>query len=627
MMDSFGYVVMVVLGIGLLIFIHEMGHFLCAKAAGVRVHTFSLGFGTRLLGWRRGDTDYRLSLLPIGGYVKMSGEDPGEGDRTDPRSLARQSVPWRFLIFSGGVLMNLLFALIVFPLVFSAGVEFTAPVIGEVIPGLPAWRAGIVPGDRVLEINGKTTYSFDQLRMEAALSGRDGLQLRIRHQDGRVQDYLLVAERHEGMGIKIIGARPETVHTSITLTAQDGPARRAGLRDGDRLVAIAGRPYTVESWNAWLSAERQKDRGAWRKKYAEIPLVVLRDGKETRVSLRPEFRPDEEHPKLGVYLLRNRVRALRSASLAGLALEPGDILRSLESADRSRPLLDPEEIREALTGAGEGSEFLVERVPAESEKIGNAPLLRIPVPKELTGAAGAERFATNTVLDPDTLSGRLRIQAGGAAWRAGMRDGDRMLSFAGRPWKNWNEFTAQVRKAGSRQVPMEWQPAGSDAARVRKLVSAEPVPEPVLGFGLRAEFRNENYKVDGVLPSLVAGGRHSIDTLRQLWVMMKRIFGGSVSSKNLGGIITISRVSYDRASRGWARFLYFLAILSLNLAFINILPIPVLDGGHLLFVLIEGIKGSPVSERVMGYAQLLGLVMVLALMIFVTYNDLVHLFR
>ena len=106
---------------------------------------------------------------------------------------------------------------------------------------------------------------------------------------------------------------------------------------------------------------------------------------------------------------------------------------------------------------------------------------------------------------------------------------------------------------------------------------------------------------------------------------LKRLVTGDVAAKNLGGIIQISRVSYRHAQDGWTRFLYFLALLSINLAFINVLPIPVLDGGHLLFVLIERIKGSPVSVQVLNYSQILGLVLVLALVVFVTYNDILRL--
>jgi len=114
--------------------------------------------------------------------------------------------------------------------------------------------------------------------------------------------------------------------------------------------------------------------------------------------------------------------------------------------------------------------------------------------------------------------------------------------------------------------------------------------------------------------------------IKQLYVTMKRMVTGDVGAKNLGGIIRISQVSYQAAQRGPSWFLYLLAMLSLNLAFVNLLPIPVLDGGHLLFLLIERIKGSPVSVNVLNYSQVLGLVLVLALVVFVTYNDILRLF-
>ena len=117
----------------------------------------------------------------------------------------------------------------------------------------------------------------------------------------------------------------------------------------------------------------------------------------------------------------------------------------------------------------------------------------------------------------------------------------------------------------------------------------------------------------------------SVDLIKQLYVTLKRMVTGDVSAKNLGGIVTISRVSYAVAKEGWAKLFWFLAVLSINLAFINVLPIPVLDGGHLLFLLIERIKGSPVSVKVHNYSQILGLVFVVALMVFVTYNDILRL--
>ena len=110
--------------------------------------------------------------------------------------------------------------------------------------------------------------------------------------------------------------------------------------------------------------------------------------------------------------------------------------------------------------------------------------------------------------------------------------------------------------------------------------------------------------------------------LQDVWLTLKGMVSGRVSTENIGGPISISVVSYAFAESGPAKLLYFLCLLSLNLAFINVLPVPLLDGGHLLFLAVEKIKGSPVSDRVVGYSQMIGLVMLVGLMVYVTFNDL-----
>ena len=112
--------------------------------------------------------------------------------------------------------------------------------------------------------------------------------------------------------------------------------------------------------------------------------------------------------------------------------------------------------------------------------------------------------------------------------------------------------------------------------------------------------------------------------LKDGWLTLKRMMLAEVSTKNLGGIISISYVSYAVAESGLSKLFYFLCLLSVNLAFVNVLPIPLLDGGHLLFLLLEKIKGSPVSDRVLGYSQMIGLVLLVGLMVYVTYNDLMR---
>jgi regulator of sigma E protease len=214
---------------------------------------------------------------------------------------------------------------------------------------------------------------------------------------------------------------------------------------------------------------------------------------------------------------------------------------------------------------------------------------------------------------PDTPAARAGLVAGDEIQRAGERD-----------LADWQDLIEVVQGAGD--APLQLVVRGDDGQRAVTL-TPQHLLVPDLGFTTvaRAALR-ETYRVESVGGAIAAGLVASADLIKQLYVTLKRLFTGDVAASNLGGIITISRVSYDQAQSGWARFFYFLALLSINLAFINVLPIPVLDGGHLLFLLIEKIKGSPVSARVLNYSQLLGLVFVVALMVYVTFNDIRRLF-
>ena len=156
-------------------------------------------------------------------------------------------------------------------------------------------------------------------------------------------------------------------------------------------------------------------------------------------------------------------------------------------------------------------------------------------------------------------------------------------------------------------------------------LSARRDPAPELGFRRSIAPLMNEIRAESLAEAVSLGTTCSLDLVKQLYVTMKRLITGEVGAKNLGGIIRISQVSYQAAQRGPSWFWYFLALLSINLAFVNLLPVPILDGGHLLFLLIEKVKGSPVSTRVFGYSQVIGLVFVLLLTLFVTYNDILRL--
>ncbi|MBM3986233.1 MAG: RIP metalloprotease RseP, partial [Planctomycetes bacterium] len=245
MFSNLGSILLAALGISFLIFIHELGHFLAARLFNVRVETFSVGFGPRVWGFRRGETDYRLSAVPLGGYVKMAGE---YGELRDGSTLAADDLtakpPWqRAVIFSAGVVVNVIFAFIVFPVAFSLGVPFTAPVIGSVAEGGPAWQAGVQPGDEVLAVDGHRVYGFPDVALEVALSDPEGTTLRLRR-DGRETEVVLRAARNTQEDRLEIGVGPAS---SRRLSVErDGLAWSAGLRPGDELVDVDGVPLSAD---------------------------------------------------------------------------------------------------------------------------------------------------------------------------------------------------------------------------------------------------------------------------------------------------------------------------------------------------------------------------------------------
>ena len=185
--------------LGLLIFLHELGHFMVAKWSGVMVQRFSLGFGPRLLTWTRGDTEYAISAVPLGGYVKMLGEDPEEEVPASEatRAFSQQSLWKRLAIVVAGPAMNLITAFVAFTLVFAlygAGAPSDLPKIGGVVDGMAASKAGLARGDTVLAIEGKPIATWEQLSDTVRASGGAPLHFQVRHEDGAIEEPVVTPE-------------------------------------------------------------------------------------------------------------------------------------------------------------------------------------------------------------------------------------------------------------------------------------------------------------------------------------------------------------------------------------------------------------------------------------------------
>ena len=277
-----------VLVLGVLVFVHELGHFLFAKLFRVRVFIFSFGFGRRLFGFKKGDTDYRVSLIPLGGYVQMAGDTHDDEEAGNHEGDLLSKPKWqRFLILFAGPGMNLLVAISFLAFLFMAGTEElrdSDPVLGTILPDKPAAEAGLETGDRVLSVNGEPVRTWTDFKMLVNMKPGENLEL--------------VYERGDTTGRARV--RPERIETDYGVIGQIGAtayieleagrvmeasaAERAGLRRGDRIVEAAGGP--VRHWDELVTIlDERKGR--------VTPLVVERDGARIPLTL-PAMRTENE---------------------------------------------------------------------------------------------------------------------------------------------------------------------------------------------------------------------------------------------------------------------------------------------------------------------------------------------
>src|SRR3954466_5848964 len=264
----------IVIVLGFLVFAHESGHFFVAKLFRVRVLVFSLGFGKRLFGFRKGATDYRVSLVPLGGYVRMAGDTPEENQPANPEEFLSKPKWQRFLILVAGPFMNILIAIAFMAGISMVGTEsvIIRPVIGEVTPNKPAARAGLQPGERIVAIDGEKINDFDDMRLAIGMHG--GTALRIDYlRNGQLRSTMMTPEREnsEFGPVGRAGIRPY-LDTTVGRVTPASPAATAGLRSGDRIVAVNGHPVSqLSELDTWFDAAKKRP----------ITLEVVREGADS----------------------------------------------------------------------------------------------------------------------------------------------------------------------------------------------------------------------------------------------------------------------------------------------------------------------------------------------------------
>ena len=297
MYDFLISVIAVVVVLGFMILIHEFGHYAVAKWLGVRVEVFSIGFGTRLFGFTKGETDYRVAAIPLGGYVKMSGENPMDERTDDPREFLNHPRWHRFLIAIAGPTMNILLAVVLLTVVYMVHYEYPVyldkpAVIEGVRTDSPAARAGIQPGDRIVEIGGVHDPTWEQVQPQVWLSPNQPLTVMIQRGND-VFSKTLVPKAVTSSEVGSAGWFPEE---PVVIGQLDPglPAAKAGLKEDDKVVAMDGKPISsIESMID--SLQRTKDQ--------PVNLVVDRGSQTLQFTLRPVLTstedPHEQRYRLG----------------------------------------------------------------------------------------------------------------------------------------------------------------------------------------------------------------------------------------------------------------------------------------------------------------------------------------
>lgn len=659
-MDSLIGIVSVVLGIGFLIFIHELGHFLAAKWYDVKVEKFSIGFGPSIWEFRKGETVYALAWIPLGGFVAMQNEDGVPGDAAasdDPRSFPNKSVGARIAIMSAGVVMNVIFGLLCFIGLYGSGMMTQSPtILGLVAPGSPSYEAGLREGDRVVAVGGiDSDLDFDRMRMRIMLSGpgetvelkverpgHEGLltiPIQPRSRDGDIAPTIGVLPTHSLTLLDVKESdrvRPYEAPPGIEESAK-AAAEKLDLKPGDRVVALipqGGEEQAVKSYEEFHSLMAR---------YAAVPveLVLERkvgDGASAASERHKAIVPPNRIVDLGLIMTPGPVASLRHDGVAAKAgFKVGDEILAIDGQSDFDPVRLPALIAEK---AGQAIPILVKRegesgaitLTATPER--EAAWLPLPIrsdqPMDLPGLGMA--ISVRPVVKG--------VRPGSPAEKAGIKPGQALASLT------ISDPTLDPKKPREITLKFEGDDAKRDWMPVFSTLQAVPVgPVSVTLVGQKEPIRLETAAVDGwwnpdrglnfevltePMPALSVGAairrgyEETVFNIQSIYYTILRMFQGRVSTKGIGGPITIFAIGKSTASEGWMEFIKFLAVISVNLAVVNFLPIYPLDGGQLLLLLCEGVRGRPLPASLMAATQRVGLLLVLILMLFAIGQDIIR---
>jgi regulator of sigma E protease len=280
------------IGLSFMVFIHELGHFAVAKWVGVKVHTFSIGFGKKLIKFKRGDTEYALSAIPFGGYVAMAGESPDDGGYGNSDEFRNKSIPARLAIAVAGPAANLIFAIAILFGLYVSGVQEPkfSMVVGEVEENSAGATAGVKPGDEVLKLNGKTQQSWEGFMQDVAMEGGHTVPLQIRRA-GKDTTLNIRSEINPKFGIAFSGITGES-EVLVAKVIPGKPAEQAGLKEGDKILSVDN--IKIPSATSLIEMVNGS-------KGQPITIALERDGAKQDVQVTPVLDETSKRFIVGIY--------------------------------------------------------------------------------------------------------------------------------------------------------------------------------------------------------------------------------------------------------------------------------------------------------------------------------------